>query len=85
MTTTVKLPESLESALRQRCEQEGRSISEIMRDALSAYLARQPELDSPWALGQAVFGRHAGPAGLAANRKQELAEIWDQRQAGRGA
>ena len=49
MTTTAKLPESLESALRQRCQQERRSISEILRDALSAYLARQPELDSPWA------------------------------------
>lgn len=85
MTTTVKLPDSLEAALRQRCEQEGRSISEVMRDALSAYLAREPELDSPWALGQSLFGRHAGPVGLASNRKQRLAEIWDERQSGRGA
>jgi len=85
MTTTVKLPDSLEAALRQRCLHEGRSISEIMRDALSVYLAREPEMDSAWALGREVFGRHAGAANLAADRKQALAEVWDSRQAGRGA
>ena len=85
MTTTVKLPDSLEAALRQRCLQEGRSISEVMRDALSAYLAREPETDSAWALGQSVFGRHAGQAELAQARKRALAEVWDERQAGRGA
>ena len=85
MTTTVKLPDSLEAALRQRCLQEGRSISEVMRDALSAYLAREPETDSAWALGRSVFGRHAGQAELAGERKRALAEVWDERQAGRGA
>lgn len=85
MTTTVKLPDSLEAALRQRCLHEGRSISEIMRDALSAYLAREFEMDSAWALGREVFGRHAGAANLAADRKQALAEVWDARQAGRSA
>jgi Arc/MetJ-type ribon-helix-helix transcriptional regulator len=86
MTATVKLPESLEAALRQRCQQEGRSLSEVIRDAVAAYLAREPELDSPWALGQGVFGRFEGPADLAADRKRELAEVWaarhDQRQPG---
>lgn len=85
MTTTVKLPDSLEAALRQRCLQEGRSISDIMRDALSAYLAREPETDSAWALGRELFGRHAGAGNLATERKQALAEVWDARQAGRGA
>lgn len=85
MTTTVKLPDSLEAALRQRCLHEGRSISEIMRDALSAYLAREPEIASAWALGRELFGRHAGAANLATERKQALAEVWDARQAGRGA
>ena len=85
MTTTVKLPDSLEAALRQRCLQEGRSISEVMRDALSAYLAREPETDSAWGLGRSVFGRHAGQAELAQARKRALAEVWDERQAGRGA
>ena len=85
MTTTVKLPDSLEAALRQRCLQEGRSISDVMRDALGAYLAREPETDSAWALGREVFARHAGAANLATERKQALAEVWDARQAGRGA
>jgi len=53
---------------------------------VAAYLAREPELDSPWALGQGVFGRFEGPADLAADRKRELAEVWaarhDQRQPG---
>lgn len=85
MTATVKLPESLEAALRQRCRQEGRSISEVMRDALSAYLASPPELASAWALGQEVFGRHGGPSDLAAQRKHELADIWGERHAARGS
>ena len=36
MTTTVKLPADLELSLRQRCAAEGRSLSEVMRDALVA-------------------------------------------------
>ncbi|MBM3405937.1 MAG: CopG family transcriptional regulator [Betaproteobacteria bacterium] len=85
MTTTVKLPEPLEAALRQRCLQEGRSISEVIRDALSAYLAKEAELDSAWQLGRDVFGRHAGPAELASARKRALAEVWEERHAARGA
>jgi plasmid stability protein len=40
MVTTVKLPDPLEKFLRLRCAQEGRSISEAMRDALTADLAQ---------------------------------------------
>jgi Arc/MetJ-type ribon-helix-helix transcriptional regulator len=83
MTATVKLPDSLEAALRQRCQQEGRSISDVIRDAVAAYLARDPELDSPWALGQGAFGRFEGPADLAADRKRGLAEVWTARDAAR--
>ena len=39
MTTTVKLPPELEQSLRQHCAAVGRGISEVMRDALTAYLA----------------------------------------------
>ena len=85
MTATVKLPESMEAALRQRCAQEGRSLSEVIRDAVSAYLAREPELDSPWALGQSLFGRYEGPADLAGDRKSMLAEVWSERQSVRGS
>ena len=63
MTTTVKLPPDLEQSLRQHCAAEGRSISDVMRDALVAYLASVPTTPaSPWALGADLFGRHAGPA-----------------------
>jgi hypothetical protein len=56
MPTTVKVPYSLEKSLRQLCAQEGRSISEVMRDPLTAYLAQPPVTGSAWALGQGVFG-----------------------------
>jgi len=81
MTTTVKLPDQLEKSLRQRCAQEGRSISEIMRDALTAYLAQPAATGSAWALGEGVFGRFAGPANLAENRKSALADAWADKQA----
>ena len=83
MTATVKLPEALEAALRQRCQQEGRTLSEVIRDAVAAYLAREPELDSPWALGESVFGRYEGSADLATDRKRAIAEVWAARDAQR--
>lgn len=81
MTTTVKLPDQLEKCLRQRCAQEGRSISEIMRDALTAYLAQPAATGSAWVLGEGVFGRYAGPADLAQSRKSALADVWADKQA----
>ena len=80
MTTTVKLPDPLEMSLRQRCAQEGRSISEIMRDALTAYLAHPTVTASAWALGEVVFGQHSGPDDLAENRKSQLAKDWTDKQ-----
>lgn len=84
MTATVKLPEHLEASLRQRCAQEGRSISDVIRDALTAYLAQPSQLSSPWALGMDLFGRHAGPPDLADARKDALLQAW-QDKAGRHA
>ncbi len=83
MTATVKLPDHLEKSLRQRCAQEGRSISEVMRDALTAYLAQAPVTASAWALGEGIFGRHAGPQDLAENRKSELVDAWGAKAARR--
>jgi Arc/MetJ-type ribon-helix-helix transcriptional regulator len=89
MTTTVKLPNPLEDSLRERCSAEGRSISEVMRDALVMYLATAPKgVASSYALGQDLFGRiydqaGAGQAGmgladLASNRKAYAASVWDE-------
>ena len=83
MTTTVKLPDALEKSLRQRCAQEGRSISEVMRDALTAYLAQPPVSASAWTLGEGILGRYSGPADLAETRKSQLADAWADKQAQR--
>ena len=83
MTITTKLPPNLEQSLRQRCVQEGRNISDIIRDALTAYLAQTPSSASPWSLGEDLFGRYSGPVDLAENRKAALLDIWADKQAQR--
>jgi plasmid stability protein len=83
MTTTVKLPDSLESSLRARCASEGRSISEVMRDALMMYLATAPKgVASAFELGQDLFGRKysdgLGLVDLATNRKAYAGSVWGE-------
>jgi plasmid stability protein len=80
MTTTVKLPDPLEKSLRQRCAQEGRSISEVMRDALTAYLAQPAVTASAFALGEGVFGRFTGKEDLAETRITQLVDVWEDKQ-----
>lgn len=80
MTMTVKLDAELERALRSRCAAVGRSASALMREALVAYLAQtEPPTPSAYALGQDLFGRHAGPQDLTSQRKGELQQIWNQK------
>jgi Arc/MetJ-type ribon-helix-helix transcriptional regulator len=83
MTTTVKLPTTLEDSLRERCASEGRSISEVMRDALMMYLAKPHKgAASAFALGEDLFGRSysegLGITNLASNRKAQAAQVWDE-------
>jgi plasmid stability protein len=83
MTTTVKLPNNLEDSLRERCATEGRSISDVMRDALLMYLSTAPKgLASAYELGEDLFGRsYKGVIGiidLASNRKAHAAGVWDE-------
>ena len=80
MTTTVKLPEQLERSLRQRCQAEGRTLSEVMRDALTAYLAQPLLTASAYELGADVFGRYASDTDLAEQRKLHLHALWDRQQ-----
>lgn len=85
MTMTVKLDPTLEQRLRQRCAAQGVPASQVIREALVQWLDKQPEPGlSAHALGADLFGRHAGPADLAANRKQALGDIWAGKQAARG-
>lgn len=80
MTMTVKLDAPLERALRGRCAAVGRSASALMREALQAYLAQtEPPAPSAYALGQDLFGKHAGAQDLASGRKAELQQIWEQK------
>lgn len=85
MTMTVKLDAQLEQRLRQRCAALGRPASEIIREALQAWLAQAPEaVPSAFALGADLFGRHRGPADLARRRKQAATDLWAERHARRG-
>lgn len=85
MTMTVKLDPALEQSLRRRSAALGRPASELIREALQAYLAATPEpMPSAYALGADLFGRHGGDAGLATDRKRALGEVWDEKHAGRG-
>ncbi len=77
MTMTVKLPSPLEHGLRQRSAALGRPASELIREALQAYLANtvDPEA-SAYGLGKDLFGLHLGPTDLASRRKQIAAGLW---------
>lgn len=85
MTMTVKLDAALEQRLRMRSAATGRPASEIIREALLAWLARTPEAEtSAYALGADLFGRHSGPADLAGRHRQAAAQAWADKQARRG-
>ena len=77
MTMTVKLPILLENSLRQRSAALGRPASELIREALQAYLAdtRAPDA-SAYGLGKDLFGAHLGPVDLSKRRKPVVADIW---------
>ena len=80
MTMTVKLDPVLEQRLRLQSAALGRPASELIREALVAYLDRNPApLPSAFALGSDLFGRFSGPADLAARRKSALAEDWGRK------
>lgn len=85
MTMTVKLDPALEQRLRQRSAALGRPASDIIREALQAWLLSSPEPEtSAYALGSDLFGRHRGPADLATRRKQVAADVWADKHAARG-
>lgn len=80
MTTTVKLPTSLEMTLRQHCAISGNSISDVIRVALENHLASTSESSaaSAWALGSEYFGRYSGPADLSETYREARGSVWDQ-------
>ncbi|MBE7419706.1 MAG: ribbon-helix-helix protein, CopG family [Ideonella sp.] len=86
MTITVKLDPVLEQQLRQRAAGNGMSTSEVIRAALLAYLAEVQTSTgrSAFALGEGLFGRHAGDPALAQDRKHALADEWAVKHRARG-
>jgi len=85
MTTTVKLPTSLEMTLRQHCAISGESISDVIRVALEAHLSAAAEntTASAWSLGADYFGRFAGPADLSDTYRDARSSVWDEVAAGK--
>lgn len=87
MTVTVKLDPLLEEQLRQRAAAHGATTSDVIRQALVAYL-NAPGADAPalsaHALGAGLFGRHRGAPDLAERRKALLADAWADKHRARG-
>ena len=85
MTMTVKFPPELEDGLRRYAAATGVPASVVIREAVTQYLVSAPVVPpSAHALGADLFGKHAGPADLAATRKAAVAEVWSDKQARRG-
>ncbi len=78
MTVTVKLDVMLEERLRQRAAASGATTSDVIRQALVAYLDAPESVAAPsaHALGADLFGRHRGTPELAEQRKALLADAW---------
>ncbi len=86
MTVTVKLDALLEERLRQRAAASGATASDVIRQALVAYLnaPRSVAPPSAYALGADLFGRHRGAPELAERRKSLLADAWAAKHSQRG-
>jgi plasmid stability protein len=82
MTVTVKLDASLEERLRQRAAASGTTTSDVIRQALLAYLYAPGSTPAPsaHALGADLFGRHRG-----APRSCRAAQVARGRSLGREA
>ena len=85
MTVTVKLDAPLEERLRQRAAASGATTSDVIRQALLAYLDAQGGTPAPsaHALGADLFGRHRGAPDLATRRKSSVADLWAAKHAAR--
>lgn len=86
MTVTVKLDAILEEQLRRRAAASGATASDVIREALLAYLnaPRDAATPSAHALGADLFGRHRGAPDLAERRKALLADAWADKHRARG-
>lgn len=70
---TVRLPEELEREVKRLAEEENRPKSQIVKEALQAYVAAQRERQSSYEYGKDLFGIAAsGREDLSADYKRKL-------------
>ena len=75
MTISLRLDPDLAARLEAVAEREGVSKSELIRQCLSEFLARQQHRPDAWELGKDLFGKvGSGQDGLARSRKQIVKE-----------
>ena len=60
---SMRLPRELEEKLAAIAEREGRSKSDMVKEALVEYLGRRDQAASPFELGRDLFGREGSGAG----------------------
>jgi Arc/MetJ-type ribon-helix-helix transcriptional regulator len=88
MTLTVRLPDELETQLREKLEAEDIKASDFVRAAIAEKLAREPVKKkkklSPYDLGKHLFGKYdLGDPDMSTNRKALIAEYLDAKHARR--
>lgn len=80
MSISIRLDPETEGKLRQRLDAQGIPLSRFVREAIREKLARTDTQDSPFALGEHLFGRHhSGEADCSVRRKALLRERFNGR------
>ena len=87
MTLTVRLPDALQTQLREKLDAEDIKASDFVRAAIAEKLEREPvnkpikQKLGPYELGKDVFGCYDGPEDLSTNRKAYIAEYLNAKHA----
>jgi Arc/MetJ-type ribon-helix-helix transcriptional regulator len=80
VTISIRLDPETEATLRRQIVSRGLPLSEFVRDAIREKLAQADAPSTPYAIGEALFGRHAsGNMDLSARRKELLRDKFSDR------
>ncbi len=72
---TVRLPKKLENQLKAYAELEGKNESEVMREALVAYMEQKITHITPYEAGKDLFGKvSSGETNLSSTYKSKVKE-----------